>query len=171
MDKGGPKIKESPADKAQAAYLQNLEATVGQPIRNTIMPQALRTLGGPGVFDTTLPAADRQVIEDQFKQAQKNTMNTGVRGGQLYSQMAQNNRDRATAVAGATTQAKNQGIERSLGLVPTAFPTATAQLGAQQGIGGHQTTRNLTQAQLDAQAQQQKGQSMGGLLGMFSGKS
>jgi len=165
--KNAPKIKESPSDQAQANILNNLETSVGQPIRNVVVPQALQTLGGPGVFQTSLPAMDRQAIEGQFKQAQNNLMNSGVRGGMLGSNLADLNRDRAGAVSAATSNASQRGIERALGMVPAAMPNASSQMSARGSLGATEQARLTKQAEMNAQAQQAKGDSMGQLFGGF----
>jgi hypothetical protein len=173
--KDAPKIKESASDKAQAAILSNLETSVGQPIRNTVVPQAIQTLGGPGVFQTSLPAMDRQAIEGQFAQARKNIMNAGTRSGLMSSQLANLNRDRAGAVSAATSNASQRGIERALGMVPAAMPNASAQLSARGSLGATEQARLTKQAEMNAQAQQAKGDAMGQMFGgfgsMMGGKS
>lgn len=162
---GSPSIPNSPSDKAQAKILTELEKTVGVPIRNVVMPQALQTLGGPGVFQTELPATDRQAIEDQFSQAKNSILNSGTRGGQLNAQLANNARDRATAVSGATIDARQRGIERALGLVPSAIPNAATQMNARSQSASTEQARLNANAQMEAQQQAAKGQGIGGLLG------
>mgnify|MGYP001583872793 FL=1 len=127
--------------------------------------QALETLGGPGLFQTTLPAKDREAIESQYKQAQTNIMNTGTRGGQLRSQLATLDRNRAGAVSGATIDASQRGIERALGLVPAGIPNAATQMGSRAQLGNTEQNRLTQQANMQAQADAQKGQGMGQLAG------
>lgn len=165
MSKGGGSIPGSPTDKEQAKILKGLEANVGVPVRQTIMPSALETLGGPGVYQTTLPASNREAIEAQFKQAQNSIMNSGTRGGQLQSRMADLARDRAATVSGATNQAKQVGIERALGLVPAAIPSAQSRLATGAQIGSTEQNRLNSQAQMEAQNQAGKGQGAASLVG------
>lgn len=166
---GSPSIKPSPLDKEQAAILKNLEATVGVPIRNIVVPQAMQTLGGPGVFQTSLPAPDREAIEGQYKQAQNQIMNTGTRGGQLQSRLADLSRDRASDVAGATNQARQLGIERSLGMVNSALPNYGQQLSARSAAAQNDTERRLANAKMQASNQSAMGSGLGGLLGLAGG--
>lgn len=162
---GSPTIPNSPSDKEQAKILKALEAQVGVPIRNVVVPQALETLSGPGVFQTSLPAGDREAIESQFKQAQTGIMNTGVRGGQLQSRLADLQRDRAGAVSGATIDAGQRGVERAMGLIPSAIPNAGQQMSSRSALGQSEQNRLNQQAQMQAQAQNAKGQGIGGLAG------
>lgn len=162
---GGASVPQSPTDAAQAAILNNLEATVGQPIRDVVMPQVLSTLAGPGVFQTTLPAADRQAIEDQFKQAEGNIYATGQRGGQLNQQLTDLNSARAGSVAEATANAKQLGIERALGLVPAGIPNASTTMSAMSALGNSEQSRLNAEAQMAAQQDAAKGSGMGSLAG------
>jgi hypothetical protein len=162
MGKGGGSLPKSPTDKEQAKILKELEATIGKPTRALVVPKMLQTLGGEGVFQTTLPSTDRDVIEQQFRRAQTGILNTSpVRGGQLNSQLGQLQRDRAFDVSSAVNQAKQRGIERSLGLISAAIPNAQSQQQAAAGIAGREQQRNMA----NAQQQSQKGAGMGGLVG------
>lgn len=134
-----------------------------------MVPQALQTLGGPGVYQTTLPANDRQTIEGQYSQARNQVLNSGTRGGQLQSRLAGLSRDRATAVSGATIDARQRGIERALGLVPSAIPNAGQQMGTRAQLGSNEQNRLNTIAQMKAQASQSQGAGLGSLLGAGMG--
>jgi hypothetical protein len=162
---GSPTIPQSPSDKAQAKILEALEKSVGVPIRNAVVPQALQTLGGPGVYQTELPATDRGTIEGQYSQARNQILNTGTRGGQLQSRLADLSRDRANAVSGATIDARQRGIERALGLVPAAIPNAGQQMSTRSALGSNEQNRLNTIAQMNAQASQSQGAGIGSLLG------
>ena len=162
MGKGPAKVKQSPTDIATGKQISDIENQFSTPIRQMITPSVLQTLGGPGVFQTTLPSSDRDAIEKQFGQAQKQIQNNvPVRGGELNSQLADLQKQRAFSVSQATNQAKQLGINRALGLIPTALPNANATMDAAGGIAGRDQQRSAANAQMQNQQNQAKGQEAG----------
>lgn len=156
------KLKPGPLENVQADILRQVESSLGQPFRQAITPGVLRTIGGPGVFQTDLPAVDRDVIESQFQQARSGLLsNIPARGGQLQQQLVNLEAARAGDVSGAINQAGQRGIERALSLTPTFLPGAQ-QLGS--AVQGEQA-RRLAQFQAQQQASASKGGGLGQLIG------
>lgn len=174
MSSKTPKQKVSPSETAMADIArrqdlraQMLERETVDPLRMQMQPQIMQALG-TNPFATTLSAADRAPYEGQFNQAKASLMNTGMRGGQLRSQMAGLERDRATAIAGASNQAKQLGIGRALqfagGAMPTEVSTQGIEQAAMSGLG--QSANMFNQRQMaNIQAQQQSNAGMGQLIG------
>ena len=163
MGKGGGGVKTviGPLEKQQAESLRELEETVARPIRQTVMPGALQTLGGPGVFQTDLPGAERDVIEQQFRQARNATLSgSGARGGQLRQSLVGLERGRAADIGMATNQARQRGVERALGIIGSGLPSYSSVMGAQGNLVSGEQGRNMANAQSKAQAQAANSQAM-----------
>src|SRR5262245_5050567 len=107
-----PKVKPGPFEQAQAdiarrqdTRAQQLETEYLDPLRMQQMPMIQQALA-TNPYSTKLEWAERQPIEGQYNQVRNALLNTGVRGGQLRSQMAGLERDRANAISGAANMAK-----------------------------------------------------------------
>lgn len=175
---GGVKVKTSPLEQIQAdiakrqdTRAQTMEQQWVDPIRGAVTPNILTALG-TNPFLTTLSGPERSVYEGQYNQAKNALMNTAARGGQLRSQMLGLERDRANAIAGASQQARERGINRALQFAGGALPTAQGvnqqSATALQGLGqANQSAsqRAVQQAQMQQQAEGAKGQGIGSLIG------
>lgn len=173
-----PKVKTSPLEQASAdiakrqdVRAQKMEQQWIDPIRGVVTPQILQALG-TNPFQTTLNAADRHTLEAQYGQAKNQLMNTAAPGGQLRSQMAGLERDRAQAIGNAANQARQLGLGRALqfagGALPTNASLSAQEQGAMSGLtAANQTAsqRALANAQAQSQEAQGKGKGLGGLLG------
>lgn len=168
-----PKIPVSPAETAQADNIKFLQSHVQEPIIGAVLPNALGPLSQ--AFDTTLSAPDRQNIEQQYSGARKEILNnSGSRGGMMQKNLKDAMLGRASDIAFAQNQAKQQGINRALGLMPAGFPGADSTLAAGGQLASQGAQRNAAQANLNYQTQQANAASMrnsfgamGGLLSLF----
>lgn len=166
MGKSSPKLpKAGPLEQRQADFLQQQQTGVMQPIQKALLPAAM----GPATqaFNTKLTAPERQTIEAQYKQSGNDIMNqAGGRGGMLRRAMTMNDLSRANTVSSAANQAKQQGIQRALGLLgPAGFTGANTNVQAGQSLVGAEQNRAQMGAQAAASQNQGKGQMAGGLAG------
>lgn len=181
MGKGGgkaPKVQQSPTDIETAAGLKSLRTGFTEPLQALVTPQVLQAFANNNPFSTTMPGSSRDLYENQFDVANRNIQNTaGGRGGMLRRSLVQNQTNRAGTIAKAQDDYKQLGVERAMGMLPTAYPNAATQMSAAQGIAGRENTIN--QANAEAKYKQQQSQSGGigsavgtglGLLGKFFGK-
>ena len=178
MGKSAPKIKPSPYEttmadiaKKQQARAEYLQGSFEDPLRGLMQPQIAQALG-QNPFSTKLSAADRHAYEGQYNQAKQNIMNTAAPGGLLRSQLGGLERDRANAISGAASAARQTGLQRALGAAAGTLPGAqmTNALSGQamSGLGnaaqmGNQ--RNMMQAQMNNAEKGSKGSGIGSLLG------
>lgn len=169
MNKGGgkaPKVQQSPTDIQTAAQLKDIEEGYSKPLRGLITPQILGTFANNNPFDTKMPGSSRDMYEQQFDVANRNIKNTaGGRGGMLRRSLVQNQTQRAGTIAKAQDDYKQLGIERAMGMIPSALPNAQAQMGAAQSIAGREQAANAANAQMKAQQQSSKGEGLGGMIG------
>lgn len=188
---GGSKPKPSPLEKAGAEALREqvaqskkrfeqeqfffpLQRAAGErqeSIASGIHPSLLRTILGPGVFQTDLPAFERDPLERQFTQARANFMNLiPGRGGAQIAGLTGLERDRAANVGLATGLARQRGPERAMPFIRQAFGAppsfaggdVTGAASALGGIGANVAGRHAAQ-------QSALGQGIGGLLGTMLG--
>ena len=165
MGKSSPKVKIGPLEKEQADFMRSQRKDLIEPVQGALMPLALPS--AMQAFDTRLMAPDREAIEGQFNQAKNDIMAGGARGGLLRRAMTQADIGRAGAVSRAAVQARQQGIERGLGLLgPAAFPGANTTMSAANSLVGGEQSRNAANAQMKAQGQAQTGQAIGTLAGL-----
>jgi hypothetical protein len=168
-----PKIQTSPAETAQANNIEWIQNAIQKPIVDTVLPKALGPLSQ--AFDTSLSAPDRQNIEQQYSGARNEILNnSGARGGMMQKNLKDAMLGRASDIAYAQNQAKQQGITRALGLMPAGFPGADSTLAASGQLSGQGAQRNAAQANLNYQQQQANAAQMknsfgaiGGLLSLF----
>lgn len=179
MGKSAPRIRTSPYETAMADIAQRQQRRAEQlqtgfedPLRNQMQPQIAQALG-QNPFSTKLSAADRAAYEGQFNQAKQNLMNTAAPGGLMRSQMAGLERDRANAISGAASAARQTGLQRALGasagVLPGAQLTNAMSGQALQGLSGANQTaaqRLMQQAGLNEQAASSKGSGLGSLAGL-----
>jgi len=161
---GGSKLKTpgpGPLELAETARLGDIERTLGLPFRRALTP-AIATIGGPGVFQTELPAADREALESQFTQARRNVLETApARGGLKASLLSRLESDRAGDIASAVSGAKQRGIERALGLTGAFLPGAEAN----RNLIQNEQNRRLAAFQAQQQNAASSGSGLGSLLG------
>ncbi len=177
MGKSAPRVSQSPYEKimAEVAWEQQLRAKELQkgwedPLRQQVQPQISQALA-QNPFSTKLSAADRGAYEGQYNQAKQTLMNTTGPGGLLRSQMAGLERDRANAISGAASQARETGLQRALGASAGALPNAQLIAGmsnnAMQGLGGAGelgTERHIKNAEAKDSKGSQTGSGVGSLL-------
>jgi hypothetical protein len=169
-DSGGGSVPISPSDKQQAKILKEIEATFGKPMRDVISPQAIGALANQNAFSTEMPGSTRDTYERQFDVAKRNIMNeAGGRGGMLRQSLVNNENSRAGTIAKATDDYRQLGIERALGLIPSALPNANAQMQARGQIASNQNAINTANAQMANQGSQSMMSGLGGLAGLMLG--
>lgn len=171
---GAAKVKTSPLEQAQAdiakrqdTRAQQMESQYLDPIRGVVTPQILQALG-TNPFSTDLNAADRHTLEAQFGQAKNNLMNTAASGGQLRSQMAGLERDRALAIGNAANQARQLGLGRALQFAGGALPSQAGVTGQEQTALSGLSAANQSASQRamqNAQIGQQNAAGIGQLVG------
>ena len=132
---GSSTPKAGPSEKAMAEIAKKqqqraelLQTTYEDPLRQQLQPMIQQALG-TNPFQTSLSAAERQPIEGQFNQARSALMNTAQRGGQLRSQMAGLERDRAMAISSAANEAMQRGQSRALQYGATGLPNVASIAG------------------------------------------
>jgi len=179
MGKSAPKIKQSPYEKEMATIARQqqdramfLQGGWEDPLRQQMQPQISEALA-QNPYSTKLSAANRGAIEGQYNQAKQSTMNTAAPGGLLRSQMAGLERDRANAISGASSQARETGIQRALGSAAGALPGAqlTNSMSGQalQGLSNANQTaadRAKEQAKSNNAKGSETGEAAGGLASM-----
>jgi len=172
MGKGGGKVKlpgPGPLETEQAEFLKGQRRDVIEPIQAALLPAALP--GAIQAFRTKLDAPEREALEGQYAQAGRDIMSgVGGRGGQLRNLMSLNAMDRARSISNAAINARQTGIQRSLGLLgPAAFPGAQSVLSAGQGLVGSERDRANMAAQAASQQAAGKGNALGGLMSLGGG--
>ena len=169
MGKGGgkaPKVQQSPTDIQTAAQLKDIEEGFSKPLRGLITPQILGTFANNDPISTKMPGSARDMYEQQFDVANRNIQNTaGGRGGMLRRSLVENQNQRASTLSKGMDDYRQLGIERAMGMIPSALPNAQAQMGAAQSIAGREQAANAANAQMKAQQQASKGEGIGGLVG------
>lgn len=175
--KAGPSEKAmAEIAKAQQQRAELLQTTYEDPLRQQMQPMIHEALGLSNPFRTSLSAADRQPIEAQFNQSRNTLLNTAPRGGQLRSQMAGLERDRALAIGSAANEARQRGEARALQYGATGLPNVASISGlssqGQQGAGagaGMESMRRQEGAAKQASLAQGIGQLGGTAIGAYFG--
>jgi hypothetical protein len=166
MGKSAPKQKAGPLENQAVAQNAQLWAA-GEPIRASVIPNAVNTLATQNPFSTALPGSARGTYEKQFGQAKNSIMNSaGGRGGMLRRALVDNANSRAGAIAKASDDYRQLGIERAMGLIPSALPNAAATMGGQQQLVSGEQARNKGNVAMQAQGQQATGEGIGSLAGL-----